>query len=279
MRLLSWNIQSTQGCDGRFDLPRIAAVIKAFGELDVICLQEVSRNLDAYNGDDQKRGFEQVFAGYQSVWATGFSWPTREGRWQEFGNLTLVREGLLLNRRSHMLPCPYIGETPQLPRCISEAVIAYQGSSFTLLNTHLAFHSVRESQLQQDYIHRYCKQILERSQLNELLPIASRTGAYVAQPAGPEVLLCGDLNIALDSDAYRLLKLGGNWCDCFDAIEPEPAKRAPTCGVFDAQIWPEGPHTRDYFLSTQGLFQQVRQMQVNVQTDASDHQPVLLDLA
>ena len=39
MRLLTWNIQWGRGADGRVDLARTVAAIRAAGEFDVICLQ------------------------------------------------------------------------------------------------------------------------------------------------------------------------------------------------------------------------------------------------
>jgi endonuclease/exonuclease/phosphatase family metal-dependent hydrolase len=44
MRLLTWNIQWGRGADGRVDLARTVAAIRAAGEVDVICLQEVACN-------------------------------------------------------------------------------------------------------------------------------------------------------------------------------------------------------------------------------------------
>ena len=42
-KVLTWNIQCGLGVDGRVDLVRIADVIRTMADVDVICLQEVSR--------------------------------------------------------------------------------------------------------------------------------------------------------------------------------------------------------------------------------------------
>ena len=53
---------------------------------------------------------------------------------------------------------------------------------------------------------------------------------------------------------------------------------APTIGVFDREQWPE-PFTCDFVFVTEDLADRVREVRVNGDTDASDHQPVLLSLA
>ena len=50
MRLLTWNIQWGRGADGRVDLARTVAAIRAAGEVDVICLQEVACNFPGLAG-------------------------------------------------------------------------------------------------------------------------------------------------------------------------------------------------------------------------------------
>ncbi|GIT07626.1 MAG: hypothetical protein CM1200mP30_12560 [Pseudomonadota bacterium] len=52
----------------------------------------------------------------------------------------------------------------------------------------------------------------------------------------------------------------------------------PTCGIFDLKQWKKGPHCRDYFFLSQSLVQKIKQVSVNIETDASDHQPIRLVL-
>jgi len=59
--IVSWNIQCGSGCDGVVDLERIARVVKAMGEADVICMQEVARNDPAIaGGADQAAELETL---------------------------------------------------------------------------------------------------------------------------------------------------------------------------------------------------------------------------
>lgn len=281
MRVLSWNTQSTKGCDNHFDFERIVAVINDFGHLDVICLQEVSRNIEAYNGDDQKQRFEAYFNEYHSVWAPGFSRLNEVGQWQEFGNLTLVKKGLLLDSRSHILPCPAVGSLAQIPRSMVEVVVGNQKQNITIYNCHLAYHSEQESAQQLHYLNQLKVQTLARFKQYVEMPNSIAAGAYQVVSSGQEVLLCGDLNIALNSKRYQqLLEIDG-WHDCASAyLKQHPdLPRLPTCGIFDSQTWPQGEHTRDYFLSSPGLASHVIDFSVNTKTIASDHQPIFLALA
>ena len=52
----------------------------------------------------------------------------------------------------------------------------------------------------------------------------------------------------------------------------------PTCGMFDRDQWPGGPHCRDFLFVTGDVASCVRAIEVDLETDASDHQPVRLDL-
>ena len=50
---------------------------------------------------------------------------------------------------------------------------------------------------------------------------------------------------------------------------------APTIGVFDREQWPE-PFTCDFIFVTEDLAGRVGEVRVNGDTDASEHQPVVL---
>jgi endonuclease/exonuclease/phosphatase family metal-dependent hydrolase len=50
------------------------------------------------------------------------------------------------------------------------------------------------------------------------------------------------------------------------------------CGLFDREQWDEGPHCRDYFFVTPDLAARTVDLVVDLETDASDHQPLLLVL-
>lgn len=278
MKILSWNIQATKGCDNRYDLARIIDVIKAFGEVDVICLQEVSRNIHVYDDNDQKAELEASFAQFESVWAPGFSTRGASRKRSEFGNITLVREPLLVNARTHALPCPRVS-AKQIPRTAVETVVENAGFTFSILNAHLAYHSDAERIAQIQALTHLRDETLSRT-TND--PQFSAAGSFQHPPSSQAVLLCGDLNVSLDSEEFSTHILQQGWIDCWHAqscVEHESSQpRPPTCGCFDNVLWPEGPHIRDFFLSTEDLAARTVRVTVNTETDASDHQPLLMEV-
>ncbi len=280
MRLLSWNIQSTKGCDQVFDSARIIKDIKAFSELDIICLQEVARYILPYNNDDQKQLFEQAFEDYHSTWAPGFSRPLANGKYKEFGNLTLVKHGKLLDQRTHLLPNPCVFPAIQIPRTIVETVIRYRDKNITLLNTHLAYHSEIESTQQIDYLTQLRDQILSHTILSKVASISSDNDAYHTAQKGQHILLCGDLNIALNSPKYLKMTNNMAWLDSAQIAlkTSSDSIRQPTCGIYDTDLWPEGAHVRDYFFCSADLHDKIKHFEVNTTTMASDHQPICLTL-
>ena len=125
MEILSWNIQSGYGCDGRLDLTRIAEDVRAFSTPDVICLQEVARNcpeLDDGPGADQVETLSLLFPGFEAVFGAGFDRPGNGARdRRQFGNLVLSRLPLLQIFR-HVLPSPADPDVLQMPRSAVEVV-------------------------------------------------------------------------------------------------------------------------------------------------------------
>ncbi len=78
IELVSRNIQWGPGLDGVVDLARIVDTVMAIGEADIICFQEVTRDLTALAGND---GADQpaVIAGllpdFEAVYGPGHRRP------------------------------------------------------------------------------------------------------------------------------------------------------------------------------------------------------------
>src|SRR5690606_24887959 len=91
MEILSWNIQCGRGVDGRVDLARIARTIRAFGDPDVICLQEVARGMAELGGGgglDQVAELGRLFHGYELVFGPALDRRGKAGGpRRQYGNL------------------------------------------------------------------------------------------------------------------------------------------------------------------------------------------------
>ncbi|WP_162224947.1 endonuclease/exonuclease/phosphatase family protein [Neptunomonas antarctica] len=274
---MSWNIQATRGCDGRFDTRRIINEIKSRSIPDVICLQEVSRYFPEMGGNDQLQALQAAFPEHEAVWSAAISWRHTDTIRREFGNLTLVKQPLLEDFRLHSLPRPPAEGLWQMPRTVIETLIRTDQGILRILNTHLAFHNRSERWQQLNYLNQICEQASSRSHS----PLAANTaGCYTPAPDSEVTLLCGDLNLTSEDDDYLRFVGQNNWQDCWLYLNPEHKKsnkpRTPTCGCFDHQQWPEGAHCRDYFFISPGFESHIKEMYINTQTDASDHQPLSL---
>lgn len=288
MQIYSWNIQNAKGCDGIIALQNIIARIKQTANPDIVCLQEVARHFVEHGNQDQLKLLQDAFKDYSSVWAPGLSWPpipdeadvaintvnrsSIEQR-REFGNLVLVRKGLLLDFKIHTLPAPAVNGLMQMPRTAIEVIVGQGEHIVRVLSTHLAFHSYQERIAQLDYL----TALKDLAQARALAPAdINQQGCYspARSPAG--TLLCGDLNVALGEADYQHI-LASGWQDAWSTLCPDQA-HPDTCGILDRQQWPQGPHCRNYFLCTEDIVSQLEYMQVDTTTAASDHQPIFLTI-
>jgi len=273
MKILSWNIQSGKNCSGRIDLNQTLNHIVSLGEFDVICLQEVARHMQEYcseNQPDQVKLIQQALPEHTSTWGTGFSWPGESGR-QEFGNLTLVKSELL-DMKVHQLPKPAAPGTHQMQRVAVETIVQSAVGPLSIVNVHLAFHDQNERKLQ---VERLCLLEEERSQQFSR-PKAQGIGAYqlLAMPASR--VMCGDFNCDTSSPEY-LHMCDRGWIDAW-VLARGHEEHLPTCGIYDQNQWPQGAHCRDYFWLSNGQRDVKVDMTVDIKTDLSDHQPIILEI-
>jgi len=95
-------------------------------------------------------------------------------------------------------------------------------------------------------------------------------------------IYCGDFNCTPDSAEYREMIAPDDaitlpLVDAWRARHPEIA-RAPTAGLHGFR-WPDKADCYDYFFVTDDLLPRVTDVEVQSETSASDHQPLVLDLA
>jgi endonuclease/exonuclease/phosphatase family metal-dependent hydrolase len=278
MRILSWNVQYGKASDGSSDFSRTLQYIKSLGDFDVICLQELARNMPEYCMPDQSDHLQmtrQFFKEYISVWGSGFSWPANDDDGhlrQEFGNVSLVKSGLL-DFRVHQLPRPATPGKEQMQRVAVETVIDSESGPLSIINTHLAYHDDNENQQQMEHFNR-----LEHERAaHQSNPKRIGTGTYKEGFQASARLLCGDFNFTPEASQYRY-QLDMNWSDAWQLCNGDKP-HTPSCGLSDAQQWPQGGHCRDFFwLSHELQFQKVS-ISVDTGINLSDHQPVMLEIS
>ena len=274
MNIISWNIQAAKGVDGYTRVDRIAAVIRAMGAADVICCQEVVQ--DPSSGQsDQVRQLARHFPEHGVFFGPAVDRPSAAGRLR-FGNLVLSRLPVL-HCALHKLPQPADPTTRNMPRQAIEVIVDRDGQPYRIVTAHLEYFSTTQRSAQVAYL----VDLYRETRLRAAKPsLPGGPGLYDSAPETLSTVLCGDFNLTLDSAEYRCLV--GEGCEGapLDAwrLAHADAAHAPTCGVFDHAQWQEGAHCRDYFFVAPELARQVSAVTVNIETDASDHQPIKLIL-
>jgi endonuclease/exonuclease/phosphatase family metal-dependent hydrolase len=272
--ILTWNIQWGQGCDGVIDLARIARVAKAMGEADVLCFQEVSRSDPAIaGGHDQAAALVSHFPGYEGFYGAAVDRAGgANGERRQFGNLLLSRLPVLQVFR-HVLPEPPEGGIKHMPRIAIEAVLETRAGALRVITTHLEYYSAR---------HR-------RAQIERLRRLQDEVAGHVAQPPKPAAspydrvprpascVLCGDLNLLPEDEEYRQL-FAVPFVDAWRRAQGN-APHPPSTGLFDRKQWAMGGHCRDYFALTEDVAARIERLDIDLKTDASDHQPLRLELS
>ena len=270
--ILTWNIQCGLGCDGVFDLARIARVIRAMGDSDVLCLQEVARNDPAFgDGADQVARLQALFPEYEAFFGAGLDRRGEGGRRREFGNLLLSRLPVLQVFR-HLLPHPAEGGIKHMQRQAIEAVVATAAGPLRVVTTHLEYFSAAHRAAQIERL----RQLQAEAADNVARPAKPAASPYDPVPRPAALVLCGDLNVQPHEAEYGQL-FAPPLADAWRVVrgdEPHP----PSTGLFDRRQWPMGGHCRDYFAVTADVAQRVAAVDMDAATDASDHQPLRLSL-
>lgn len=282
MRILTWNIQWGRGADGQVALGRSIDVLRQIGELDVICLQEVAGNVAGMPGgdcSDQPAELAAAFPGWGAIYAPGVDVPDGAGGRATFGNLLLSRLPVGQVCR-HMLPMPGDASVPGMRRSCVEAVIESAKGPLRVLTTHLEYYS----------------SVQRRAQVNALRALQAEAASFESGDPKPgkesnpvfarrsqpvRAVLCGDFNFEPGSTDYEAMSrpaslAGAGWRDAWVARHGLQA-HAPTVGLHGAE-WPDRAYCCDYFWISEDLAHKVGTVTVLSGTDASDHQPVLLEL-
>ncbi len=281
--IVTWNIQCGRGVDGRVDLARIADVIRGMGDPDVVCLQEVSRHMpeaDGGAGTDQVAVLGGLLPGHRPFFGPCLDRAGKHADAREcFGNLVLSRLPALSIFRHH-LPQPAQDGLKHMPRQATELTVLSRSGPLRILTTHLEYHAEAHRRAQIERLHALHAEAVA---IVRHPPDPTATGPYEALARPEDCVLCGDFNLEPDGPEYAAMLSGfADGAPAFlDAWREVHGGKPhdPTCGVFDHVQWPEGGHCRDFFLVTPAVAARAETVRVDLETDASDHQPVLLRLS
>ena len=282
MLLLTWNIQWGLGVDGRVDLARIISTARGIADFDVLCLQEVSRNfasLAGNDGGDQFARLAGLLPGYHAVEGIALDRYTEGLGRQQFGNMMFTRRPPAQILR-HQLPWPAATKAASMPRLALEVVLMLDSGPLRVTTTHLEFYSATQRAAQVEAL-RGIQQDAASHAADRAQP-AQAGGIFEARPRNGRGILTGDFNCGPEDAAIQRLQepLANHapaYVDAWRLLHPA-GPRAPTAGVHDKKQWDNRELCYDFIFVTEDIRAQVRRIEVDLLTDASDHQPVLLEI-
>jgi endonuclease/exonuclease/phosphatase family metal-dependent hydrolase len=281
LRLATWNIQWCCGLDGAVDVGRIAAQLRSFRDLDVCCLQELAVNYPALQGapaHDQPALLQSMLpAGWQLFFAGAVDEFDADRRPQRFGNAVATRLPVA-QVRAHALPWPADAGVRSMPRGALEvtlqATIAGAPRWLRVVSTHLEYYSKRQRMAQAEALRDLHLEACARA---DAPPRADDDGSpFRGKPQTASALVCGDFNFSPADPEYHAIQHGGALRDAWPLVHGAKP-HAPTFQLHD-RTYGETPIACDFVMVSNDLQCQVRRIEVDAQTRASDHQPVVVDL-
>jgi endonuclease/exonuclease/phosphatase family metal-dependent hydrolase len=281
MNLITWNIQSCRGCDGRVDHKRIVEVCRGMADFDVLCFQEVARNypeLPGSSGEDQFALLAGLLPGFTCVDGIATDVLGDAGKRRQFGNLILTRYPVI-QVFAHLLPWPTDPSVPSMQRVAIEAVIKAPFGPVRVTTTHLEYYSELQRRQQVNRLRElHAEAAGHRKDLNHA---RKEGGPFQTMPRPASAILTADFNFRADDPLHaRIIAPYSDGTPAYrDAWQVRHGERPHdyTLGVYDHVQWPQA-FACDFIFITEDLAGRVEDVAVNLNTDASDHQPVLLRL-
>lgn len=244
LRVMDWNVQGGQGTDGVTDFDRIVSVIRQQNP-DVVTLQELHDNR-AIGGENQWQRLLDEFPGYQAHFARSDD----NAFGGSAGNLILSRYPIQ-ERLTVLLP-QYPADTTAVRRSLGGVRIDVGGTDVRVYTTHLSAGVGAEATERRA---RQARAVVDRVS----------SSAIMRTPA----LLTGDLNVR-PGDAIRPWFAAPGWLDAWTQLNANTGADTVTLpgNGDDARI--------DYVYATPAFDVTAAR---TVTTGASDHRPVVVDVA
>jgi endonuclease/exonuclease/phosphatase family metal-dependent hydrolase len=279
MQLVTWNTQWCRGLDGRVDPARIVQGARSLGDFDALCLQEIAQGFDGMPGapGDQPAQIEALLPGFRVFFGAAVDDVGPDGRPMRFGNLVATRLPVL-HVQHHALPWPADAGVRSMPRmCTVVTVADPQLGPVRVMTTHLEYDSKPQRSAQALALRALHAEACAHAATPPLAD--DRPSPFRAKAHTPHAILCGDFNFQPSEPEYAAIQAPCGDARLHDAWRHVhgTSPHAPTFCLFDRTYGPE-PIACDFVFVSDALLPQVRDVSVDLQTQASDHQPVRLVL-
>jgi endonuclease/exonuclease/phosphatase family metal-dependent hydrolase len=166
-----------------------------------------------------------------------------------------------------------------MQRSAVELVLDLPSGPLRVTTTHLEYYSARQRAAQVEALREL--QIEAAGHAAAPAP-AKESGPFRSMPRPASGILTADFNFRPEDPLHARLQSAlapgvPAYRDAWQLRHPGKPQ-PPTIGVHDKEQWPGPPFACDFIFVTEDLARRVEDVAVNGQTDASDHQPLLLEL-
>jgi endonuclease/exonuclease/phosphatase family metal-dependent hydrolase len=280
MQLLTWNTQWCCGIDGTVSPQRIVEHARALADFDVLCLQEIAigyPGLAGNAGHDQPALLAQLLPGYQVLFGAAVDEWDAQGQRSRFGNLIATRLPVL-QVQHHPLPYPADAGVRSMPRMVTVVTVRDPVlGPVRVMTTHLEYYSKVQRMAQAKALRDLH---LQSSAQAAAPPENSQDGSpFRGKVHTAQAVLCGDFNLEAHEPEYAAITQAGGvdtWHDSWRLLHGDEP-HAPTFRLFDRRYGPE-PIACDFVFASDSLRGKVRSLRIDAQTQASDHQPVVVEI-
>ncbi len=284
MKLITWNVQWCRGVDGKVDPARIVRHTKAMADFDVLCLQEIANNypdprLGNSRGENQFAELARLLPGYVPVPGVAVDVPGNDGGRRHFGNMILSRLPVGQVFR-HLLPYPVEPGTNGMPRVALEAVVSTARGDVRVITTHLEYYGTVKRTAQVEALRRIYAEGSGHARLGGIVDVEGGPYHTMSRPAAS--IITGDFNLEPEDVLHARMR------DPFDDRTPplldawqasHPGQAHPSTFKIYLKDPPGEPELHcDFIFVSDDLAPRIRQVRVDQKTQASDHQPVLLEI-
>ncbi|MDQ6619583.1 MAG: endonuclease/exonuclease/phosphatase family protein [Pseudomonadota bacterium] len=282
MILITWNTQWCRGVDGRVDAARIVSEARRLADFDVLCLQEIADNfpdprLAGSTDEDQSARLAELLPDFTPVAGFGVDHPGDAQRRRRFGNMILSRLPVRQVFR-HLLPFPVDPGTKGMPRIAVEAVVGAPFGDLRIITTHLEYYSLKQRSAQVEGLRALYAEGYGHARHGSITETCGNPFHTYLRPEA--TLICGDFNLEPEDPLHaRMVSPFDDGTlplhDAWEVVHPGIAHDA-TFKIYE-KAHPDEPEQHcDFVFVNEPLRQRIRSLRVDRETQAADHQPVIV---
>lgn len=285
MKLITWNTQWCRGVDKRVDPARIVKHAEAIADFDVLCVQEIANNFPAprlpgSRGRNQFAELSRHLPGYQPVPGVAVDVPAEDGGRRHFGNMIFSRYPVRQVFR-HLLPYPVDPGVKGMPRLALEAVVSAPFGDVRVITTHLEYYGKQKRAAQIEALRAIYAEGSGHARLGSI--VDAEGGPFHTWLRPQATIITGDFNLEPDDSLHARMRepFADRTPPLVDAWDvAHPGKPHPsTFKIYEKEDPAEPEQHCDFIFTSTDLVPRVRDVRVDQKTQASDHQPVYLELA